>query len=274
MTLDPRQTLSRRALLHFGLQAGVGALGAFAAGRLLTGCTAASPASAGSTAAKAGSLTEWATGGTAAMSGSYPDPFVGGAAAATTLTPELTVGPCYAATLFRRDISEGLGGLPVRLAFKVVDAQTGEPVPGVTVDVWHTNASGFYSAYPKGSMCNPDSSDAAEAHFFRGVQTADANGRVDFDTVYPGWYASRTVHIHYTVRLGDTKAVTSQLVFDDALTDRIYAEHPEYSARPKRDTTNQNDTVVRAAQLDQVVAATARLPDGALHVWKTIAIKR
>jgi len=30
----------------------------------------------------------------------------------------------------------------------------------------------------------------------RGYQVSDANGKVAFTTVYPGWYSGRAVHIH------------------------------------------------------------------------------
>ena len=58
----------------------------------------------------------------------------------------------------------------------------------------------------------------------------DAGGDVTFTTVYPGWYDGRTVHIHFKVR-GSTAAkrgyeFTSQLYFDDAFSDRVYAREP------------------------------------------------
>ena len=39
----------------------------------------------------------------------------------------------------------------------------------------------------------------------RGVQATDSDGRVYFDSVYPGWYQGRTTHIHVTVRVGGTE---------------------------------------------------------------------
>jgi protocatechuate 3,4-dioxygenase beta subunit len=62
-----------------------------------------------------------------------------------------------------------------------------------------------------------------------------------FDTIYPGWYSSRTVHIHLTVGLGDRYAVT-QLYFPDELTDQVFAR-PPYAGRPARDTTNATDSI-------------------------------
>src|SRR5437588_4426265 len=64
------------------------------------------------------------------------------------LTCGLTIGPCYSAAgaLTRRDISAGATGLPARLAFRIIYADTCQPVRNSTVDVWHTNAHGIYSA--------------------------------------------------------------------------------------------------------------------------------
>lgn len=271
--IDLQRPVSRREAIKLGMGGGLGALGVLLAGSWLQACTTGPTATVGA-GALAGSSTAWATGGTAAMSGSYPNPFATSAGGeACTLAPSLTVGPCYAETLMRRDISEGLTGLPMRLALRVVDATTCEPVPNATVDVWHTNAAGIYSAYAQGSMCNPSSAEAAKAHFFRGVQTTDEDGRVDFDSVFPGWYSGRTVHIHFTVRVDGKEYVTSQLVFDDTLTDAIFAEHKDYNSRPQRNTTNQNDSVVRSAQAASITLATVRMTDGALQAWKTIAIK-
>ena len=74
----------------------------------------------------------------------------------------------------------------------------------------------------------------------------DASGRVSFQTVYPGWYTGRTVHIHFKVRTDPSSAtgysLTSQFYFDDALTDQIHATAP-YSQKPVRDTRNSNDGI-------------------------------
>jgi protocatechuate 3,4-dioxygenase beta subunit len=76
----------------------------------------------------------------------------------------------------------------------------------------------------------------------------DASGRVEFTTVYPGWYGGRTAHIHFMVRTNPKSDVgyefTSQLYFDDAVTERVYAQKP-YSERGKRDTTNARDGIYR-----------------------------
>jgi protocatechuate 3,4-dioxygenase beta subunit len=82
--------------------------------------------------------------------------------------------------------------------------------------------------------------------FLRGGQMTDANGRVTFQTNFPGWYMGRTVHIHFKVRTTPESAsgyaLTSQLYFDDALTDQVHATAP-YAQKGARDTRNSNDGI-------------------------------
>lgn len=214
----------------------------------------------------------WATGGTASMTGSYPDPFASGLGAACALTCAATLGPCYAETIERKDISEGHDGLPTRLAFLIVD-EACNPIEGASVDVWHCAPEGLYSGEDASDFCTSGDETARAARWFRGVQTTGADGRVDFDTCFPGWYSSRTVHIHFTVRRGDTEYVTSQFVFDDTLVDGIVGGEPLYDTRGPRDTTNANDTVVAAESAAEYSFQTARMADGAMMAWKAIVLR-
>ena len=58
----------------------------------------------------------------------------------------------------------------------------------------------------------------------------------------------RTVHIHFKVRTDPGSAtgyeLTSQLYFDDSLTDQVHATAP-YSQHTGRDTRNSNDGIYR-----------------------------
>lgn len=237
----------------------------------LAGC--GGPAGDGERSIKQGSIAGWASGGTAAMRGTYPDPFVGASPGPCALTPALTVGPCYVPGPARRDISEGLAGLPMRLSLRVVRANSCEPVANAVVDVWHASPAGNYSAFPAGAnSCNRTDPSGGSASYFRGTQTTDANGRVDFDTVFPGWYGGRTVHVHYTVRVGGADALTSQLLFDDALTTSIMSTHPDYRSRSLPDTTNDTDALTSGGRGGAFFLQTARMSDGALQAWRTIAI--
>ena len=65
-----------------------------------------------------------------------------------------------------------------------------------------------------------------------------------FETLYPGWYQGRTVHIHVKVHLGGTVVHTGQLYFPEAVTDAVYKRVP-YRSRPNRTTRNADDNVFR-----------------------------
>ena len=106
---------------------------------------------------------------------------------------------------------------------------------GAAVDIWHCDAGGVYSGFGEGS---------ASRTFMRGVQRTDAQGYAVFDTVYPGWYQGRTVHIHVKVHVGGNVVHTGQLYFADALTDAVYRRTP-YSARGARTTRNSSDSIYR-----------------------------
>ena len=80
--------------------------------------------------------------------------------------------------------------------------------------------------------------------FMRGIQKTNAKGLALFQTVYPGWYQGRTVHIHVKVHIGGNVVHTGQLYFPDTLTDAVYRSAP-YSNRPARDTRNATDSVYR-----------------------------
>jgi len=79
--------------------------------------------------------------------------------------------------------------------------------------------------------------------YLRGAQATDANGIVRFTTIYPGWYVGRTPHIHCKVHIDRRTVLTTQMFFDDNLTDAIYLVVPPYRERPPRDTRNDTDTV-------------------------------
>ncbi len=218
----------------------------------------------------------WATGGTAAMTAKacYPDPFAGGVQSCLLIC-ETTEGPCTADTQDREDVSEGYAGLPVRLALLIVDATTCMPVPNVRVEIWHTQRTGVYSGNtPNPQTCSGGDADAPNHFYFRGSQTAGDDGRVDFDTCYPGWYSGRAIHIHFRVYIGDQATTTSQLFFDDALNAEIFADHPDYSEFGQPNTTNDVDNVIGGEDdLTPYLLDIARMPDGAMLASKIIGVR-
>lgn len=171
------------------------------------------------------------------------------AAPVCVLSPEMTEGPFFVDERLQRsdlvgtDASAGLrDALPLALTIRLVNVRAGcAPVQGMHVDVWHTDALGNYS----------DVQDQRGRTFCRGYQITDANGRVAFNTIYPGWYPGRAIHIHLKARRFDANGqpasdFTSQLFFDEATNDAVMAMAP-YNRRSGRRTTNARDGIYGSA---------------------------
>ncbi|RIV34442.1 intradiol ring-cleavage dioxygenase [Micromonospora radicis] len=87
-----------------------------------------------------------------------------------------------------------------------------------------------------------------DQRYLRGAQVTNADGIVEFTTIWPGWYRGRTVHIHAMVHLDNARVLTSQVMFDEALNSKIYASQP-YAAHTGRDTFNDNDSIYADSML-------------------------
>jgi protocatechuate 3,4-dioxygenase beta subunit len=163
--------------------------------------------------------------------------------------PELTAGPFPSIELMeRRDITEGTAGHPLRVGIQVVD-ESCLPIAGARVEIWHCDVDGDYSSYEDGATAD----DAGEGTtFYRGYQTANADGIVEFRTSYPGWYRGRAVHIHSMVHIDDATVLTTQYLFEDALNDEIMAQGV-YAAYGSPDTTNAEDGVTRGTDANALI---------------------
>ena len=163
--------------------------------------------------------------------------------------PAKTEGPYFVDEMLNRsDIriepSDGsmVEGVPLQLVFQVtqVNGDTCEALEGAQVDVWHCDALGNYSDV------NAQGVDNTGKKFLRGYQVTDKLGTAAFITIYPGWYRGRTVHIHFKIRTDPASdsgyEFTSQLFFDEAMTDVIYAQKP-YSTHSGRDMLNADDGI-------------------------------
>ncbi len=182
------------------------------------------------------------------------------AAPACVLTPAQTEGPFFVdehleRTNIRSDPSDGSirQGVALLLALRVfaVSRRGCEPVRNAAVDVWHCDAAGVYSDADGMGLRTRG------AKFLRGYQVSDASGTVRFTTIYPGAYRGRAVHIHFKVRTntGDRRNdFTSQLYFDDALTDRVHAAAP-YAASIAQRTRNTQDGLFRMGGRALILAA-------------------
>jgi len=168
---------------------------------------------------------------------------------ACVVTPEMTEGPYFVdEQLNRADIRSDPAsgavkeGAPLDLALRVYQVGSGSCVPlaGAVVDIWHCDAQGVYSDVQDQGF------NTVGEQFLRGYQVTDANGVARFTTIYPGWYQGRTVHIHFKIRSDPSASpgyeFTSQLFFDDSLSDQVYTQ-AAYAGKGERQTRNANDGI-------------------------------
>jgi len=131
------------------------------------------------------------------------------------------------------------------------------PFKNAQVDIWHANPQGLYSGISQigteGKM------------YLRGYQITDNNGTVKFNTVYPGWYEGRAIHIHVMVRSFDggasgvsneTSHWTSQMYLNNSINQQVHTQLP-YSKHGLPPMTNEQDGIYSGPSTDKLVANNA-----------------
>lgn len=206
------------------------------------------------------SATATATTGATATRAATATNTIAAAIPSCIVRPEVTEGPYYVdENLNRSDIRADPGtgtikeGALLTLTFNVaqIAGSACTPLQGAEVEVWHCDAVGVYS-----DVIDRGSSTKGQ-RFLRGSQLTDANGKAAFVTIYPGWYPGRAVHIHFKVRPTANTDFTSQLFFDDKLSDQVFAQAP-YNSKGKRTTLNSSDGIYK----DQLLVAVSKADQG------------
>ncbi len=182
-------------------------------------------------------LTGTDTTGTSGTSGNGTT--TGSSAACATRIPEETAGPypgdgsnganvLSSTGVVRQDIRSSFAGLSgtaagilLNIELTLVSASTCAPLAGYAVYLWHCDRAGLYSLYSSG---------VTNQNYLRGVQEADASGKVTFTSIFPGCYSGRWPHIHFEVykSLSDAtnvsnKIATSQIALPKATCDLVFA---------------------------------------------------
>ena len=232
------RVLSRREVLALMGAASVSVVAAACAPGSTASGTAGTASAAASSSATATAL---ASATAVAVASSLPS---------CVVVPELTEGPYYVDEKLDRsdiriDTADGspVDGAVLRLDWVVsqVDGNACIPLEGVLVDVWHCDALGNYSDV--GSEQGHD--------YLRGYQHTDVAGKATITTVYPGWYQGRAVHIHFKIRTDAAASsgfeFTSQLFFDDTLSEQVYSSGV-YASKGTQDVQNANDSIYRQSQ--------------------------
>ena len=243
-----------------------------------TNAASTSGSAAPTTAAATGS-TEAATtaAGTAATASTVAT------ASAATCTPinEETAGPypgdgsngpdvLTESGALRSDITSSFGssttiaeGVPTTVTMGIKDGANGcAALSNAAVYVWHCSRDGLYSMYSQG---------ATNENYLRGVQQAGADGRVTFQTIFPGAYSGRWPHIHFEVYAsvddatgGGQPIATSQLAMPEDVCKVVYASAgyetsvSNFAQTPlSRDNVFSDDNAAH-----QIPSATGSVTDG------------
>jgi protocatechuate 3,4-dioxygenase beta subunit len=187
-------------------------------------------------------------------------------------------GPYYIdQRIVRSDIRENQPGVPLDLEFRLVNANAGcGPIAGALVSLWHCNADGEYSGYLfNDPNVMPDVRAADKTghvqekdneRWLRGAQVTDADGKVKFRTILPGWYTPRAPHIHVRAFVSPRSMITTQLYFPQAVTNLVHSTHAAYKARGASIYTNENDILLKPEDVMKVSARS----DGSLAAAMTL----
>ncbi len=162
----------------------------------------------------------------------------GSSSAKCSITNTETEGPypTHVPTNFIiKDIRADRQGTPMVANIVIKNGKNAcNPLSNVSVDIWHCDADGNYSEY----------GNSTSAHFLRGRQTTDANGQASFQTIFPGWYSGRAVHIHVHVFDASGKSLlVTQIAFPAAICDTVYTTATNFYKRGKADTSNERDGI-------------------------------
>lgn len=237
------RTMGRRGVL--GVLGGLGVVA-------VAGCASDDTSSATASDSASASAPTSASGGTPPSGGPGGTPPEGGAMGgamggessvevADGEIPEETAGPypgdgsngpdvLSESGVVRSDITASFGtasgvaeGVPLTLRFRLYDltGDDAQVLSRAALYAWHADRDGSYSMYD---------GDAQAENYLRGVQESDADGWVEFTTIFPGCYAGRWPHVHFEVYESldaatdvANKVRTSQLAFPQDVCESVYA---------------------------------------------------
>lgn len=169
----------------------------------------------------------------------------------------------------RSDIRSSIGsangvaeGVPLTVTLTVLDnGKNCEAYQGAAVYLWQCDRDALYSMYSRG---------AENENYLRGVQVADADGKVTFKSIFPAAYPGRYPHIHFQVfptlasaTSGSGEISTSQLALPDDACKLVYAtEGYESSVQNLARTSPQSDMVFRDSYQQQLAKVTGNVGSG------------
>ncbi len=178
-------------------------------------------------------------------------------------TPQQIEGPYFVDNMpnrsdLRSEPSDGSiqEGIPLNITINVyrVDDTDNDgkgtcvPFSGAKVDLWEANSQGLYSGV--------EDDGTKGLGYLRGYQITDENGTAKFETIYPGWYENRAIHIHLKITdsEGSEKIFewTSQLYLPDSINEEVHLQ-PPYSNHGPVPMTNEQDFIYTGPSTDGLI---------------------
>lgn len=175
-----------------------------------------------------------------------------------------TVNVLQRSGIVRSDIRGSFGGstttapgVPLTLNLTLRNSRGDcAPLAGHSIYVWQADRNGEYSLYQGAALAE---------NYLRGVQIADADGKVSFVTIYPPCYGGRYPHIHFEVHAspdaGSPPLLTSQIAMPAEHSAAVYRRAEGYSRSGENFARMSvgTDGVFRDNSAAQMVAMTPRL---------------
>ena len=255
---DLPNLLNRRRAL--GLLTGAGLAAALAA------CSGSDSSGSPATTSTPSASSSTSTGTTTAVTDEVPEetggPFPGDGSNGVNVLTESGV--------VRSDIRSSFGGtsttaegVTAKLELTIFDLNGSAVTPyeGAAVYVWHCDREGRYSMYD---------SEIADENYLRGVQAADADGKLAFTTIFPAAYSGRWPHIHFEVyktaadaQKATGKLRTSQIALPEDACTLVYATSGyEQSVTNLAQTSLDSDMVFSDGHSLQMATVTGNVDDG------------
>ncbi|MDQ3015349.1 MAG: hypothetical protein M3R25_01310 [Bacteroidota bacterium] len=185
-----------------------------------------------------------------------------------SLIPSETAGPfpldlSENQIYFRQDVREDRTGPQHDLKIKIIGLENCLPMPNVRVNIWHCDKDGLYSGYQT----------QVGRTYLRGYQITDANGEVNFTTIFPGWYNGRICHIHFQAYVSSIYAAISQLTYPIAEKNELYAANSaQYTKGPDPLSFNQ-DGVFADGYAYQLATLTPNATTGGYDSYLEVTIQ-
>ncbi|MEU2120616.1 dioxygenase [Nocardia niwae] len=251
----------RRALFFLGATAGAAAVTA--------GCASGSNDTTATTTSAATPTAQ--SGGPTAAPQETAGPYPGDGSNGPNVLVESGVVRSDITSSFR-SYSGVAQGVPMTLELTLRDlAASGAAGKGMAVYVWHCDRDGDYSLYSDG---------VTEQNYLRGVQVADADGKVTFTSIFPACYSGRWPHIHFevydsleTAVAGQNARLTSQIALPHDTCESVFAYDSGYA----RSVTNLGQVTLASDNVfgdgwDAELATVAGAPSSGLRVALTVGV--